>query len=147
MPRGAGLRPCAAPRVTGAGVCSYRRTSDRRSGLEGPGLAPCTRLSMEWAAGRGCSRGFPELGSPPGRGLPGKLVVEEVPLWEVGHPGPSGCSACAVTASVRAQLPGGWGGQYRGAQRTRPLQAEDAGPSRCGETLALPISRARWAAP
>lgn len=58
--------------------------------LEGPGLTPTAPwLSTEWgpeqlAAGRGCSKGVLVLCLLPGRGFPGELVVEEVPLWEVG---------------------------------------------------------------
>lgn len=104
-PEAQGSDPCAVPRVTGTGAYSYYRTSDRRRGLEGPELAPCTRLSVEWATGRGCSLssgGLPELGSLPGRGLPRKLVVEEVPLWEVGHPRP--CPVAAEPAMSQASV-------------------------------------------
>lgn len=93
LPRGSD--PFAVPGVTGAGVCSYLQNFGQRTKgvvvvLEGPGLTPTTPwLYTEWgpeqlAAGRGCSRGVLVLCLLPGRGFPRELVVEEVPLWEVG---------------------------------------------------------------
>ena len=105
-----GSDPFAVPGVTGAGVCGYLQNFGQRTKgavvvLEGPGLTPTARwLSTEWgperpAAGSGCSRDVLVLCLLPGRGFPRELVVEEVPLWEVGHPWPCPVATQPVESS------------------------------------------------
>lgn len=127
-PEAQGSDPRAVPRVTGAGVRSYCRTSDRRRGLKGPGLPPPT----------GSPWGGLQEGVAPGaslslalsleEGLPG-LAVEEGPLWEVDHPRP-----CPVAAKpegsqsrVRVWLAGGWGREHRGSPGDPPSSGRGHG--------------------
>lgn len=124
-----GSDPCAAPRVTGTGVCSYCRASDRRRGLEGPGLTPHPRLSMEWAAGRVASEaslslaclleeGF--LGSSRRRRWPsGKWAILCPTQWPLSP-------QCHSQLLERSSQGAGADSLRRGAQGTRPLQGEDA---------------------
>lgn len=143
-----GSDPCAAPRVTGTGACSYCRTSDRRRGLEGPGLTPPPPALHGVGSGRVASEASLSLACLLEEGFPGSSRWRRCPsgrwaiLCPTQWPLSLRCHSQLLERSSRgagADSPRGWssGDPTSSGRGCRPIEAwGDPGPPH------LPISRA-----